>query len=294
MGSLSNLSIVLAYGCSSLVKLPSWIGHLSKLEKLWMGLSTERETLVDGNFGHAWKQLNMLYLRNCDGLVSAFNYGVLKQLLNLNLFSSTITELPESIGLMECLATLYISCEKLESLPNSIGDLQRLRNLHLRGCDKLKRLPETLGALPRLQLLVVGRCSIRKLPRSLGQLLRLEELRIEGCKSLKRLPASITQLNRLEKFELEGCGSIEAMGALTTLQGLSLWGRTSITKLPADFGIVSTLAACGRNHYGKECPLHKRFVGRGQLLEENESGFLRAYKDNLSGQMRLLRLKLRR
>ena len=100
---------------------------------------------------------------------------------------------------------------------------------------------------------------------------------------MQGLPTSITQLNRLESFILEDCGSIEAIGALTTLQGLPLWGSTSITKLPPTLGIVSTLIAYGDIAYEIYSP-HKYFTGRGKLLEEDESGFLRAYKDKQSGQ----------
>ncbi|KAG0584089.1 hypothetical protein KC19_3G184200 [Ceratodon purpureus] len=109
-----------------------------------------------------------------------------------------------------------------------------------------------------------------------------------GCKNLQKLPTSIGNLKGLRRFMLRDCGSVEAMGALTTLQGLPMWGTTSVTELPASLGLVSTLLAYGDSlqYYERE---YTGFVGTSQVLEEDESGFLKAYHDESSGVTILVR-----
>lgn len=79
------------------------------------------------------------------------------------------------------------------------------------------------------------------------------------------------------------------MGVLTAVKGILIWGSTSLTDVPASLGLVSTLVVDnGGNEYisyeGTE------FIeGESQVLEEDESGFLRAYHNVLTGVTSLLR-----
>lgn len=70
------------------------------------------------------------------------------------------------------------------------------------------------------------------------------------------------------------------MGALTTLQGLPIWGSTSITSLPATLGIALDLIV----HDRTDLPWNyfQLFVGTSQVLEEDESGFLKAHQNETS------------
>ncbi|KAG0627014.1 hypothetical protein M758_2G167900 [Ceratodon purpureus] len=104
-----------------------------------------------------------------------------------------------------------------------------------------------------------------------------------GCKNLQKLPTSIKNLKGLRRFMLRDCGSVEAMGALTTLQGLPMWGTTSVTELPASLGLVSTLVAYGDNLHAILDYDYTGFVGTSQVLEEDERGFLKPYHDESSG-----------
>ncbi|KAG0583595.1 hypothetical protein KC19_3G148200 [Ceratodon purpureus] len=289
IGALSNLKRLHAQGCTSLVKLPPSIGLCSRLQELWVDASAECQTSSDGHIGEAWSELRSLELRNCGGFGSLLAYGAFKSLTSLTLEDNTVTELPESIGLLMSLTFLEIACERLHCLPNSIGDLKLLDRLSLRRCDNLKRLPKTLGGLTSLKTLWIDRCSIRKLPRSIGQLSGLRRLEMEGCKNLQKLTISIRKLAGLRRFMLRGCGSVRAMGALTTLQGLPMWGTTSVTELPASLGLVSILVAYGDNLDATLDSGYTRFVGTRQVLEEDESGFLKAYHDESRGVTSLVR-----
>ncbi|KAG0583652.1 hypothetical protein KC19_3G152200 [Ceratodon purpureus] len=288
IGALSNLVALFAVGCTLIVKLPPSIGLCSSLMWLFVHASAECQTFSDGHIGEAWSQLRRLQLGNCGGLGSLLAYGALKSLTWLTLEDIIVTELPESIGLLMGLWSLDIACERLQCLPNSIGDLKLLRFLTLRRCDNLKRLPKTLGGLTSLENLDINSCSIRKLPRSIGQLSGLRRLEMKGCKNLQKLPTSIRNLKGLRRFMLRDCGSVEAMGALTTLQGLPMWGTTSVTQLPASLGLVSTLVAYGDDLADYENG-YRRFVGTSKVLEEDESGFLKVYRDESSGVTSLVR-----
>ena len=174
------------------------------------------------------------------------------------------------------LKLMMTKCERLYHFLTSIGDLKMLHSLSLSHNDNLKRLPKGLGSLILLWDLRIGCCLIKKLPKSMSQLSRLQNLALMGCKNLQKLPTSIKNLQKLQQFCIEDCGSIEAMGALITLQGLPMWGNTLSTKLLASLGFVSTLVVFEDN-----LEFHKfsylQFVGTSQVLEEDESGFLKAY-----------------
>ncbi|KAG0627123.1 hypothetical protein M758_2G175500 [Ceratodon purpureus] len=166
IGALSNLEILYAWGCTSLMKLPPSIGLCSSLLWLKVEATADCQTFSDGHIGEAWSRLYYLYLRNCGRFGSLLAYGAFKSLKELTFEDSTVTELPESIGLLMGLTSLYITCERLQCLPNSIGDLRLLQRLSLMRCDNLMRLPKTLGGLTSLEKLVIYRCSITKLSRS--------------------------------------------------------------------------------------------------------------------------------
>lgn len=305
LGGLSNLQVLYASGCNSLVQLPSSIQLLSNLERLDIDSAiSECQGLSDGNIGEAWTRLKTLELGNCGILAPLLDYGALESLVRLDLCGNTLTELPESFGLLIRLETLKIRCESLQCLPNSIGVLEMIETLELIECHKLESLPETLGALPSLIVLNNHSCPIRRLPKSIGLLSHLECLNITSWEEMQKLPTSFTQLQSLKSFHLEDCGNIEATGALTTLQGLSIWGNTSITKLPASLGIESNFAVYNGTysedysmiwHEDSDDESIREACLNGascQILEEDESGYLKACQDESSGLIGLLRAPL--
>ncbi|KAG0598623.1 hypothetical protein M758_12G088800 [Ceratodon purpureus] len=278
IGALSNLQTLEARNCSSLVKVPySPIALLPCLRNLSIVPGRECQVFFDGEVGAAWTQLRWLTLRNCGGLRSLVDYGALKSLVELDLSDRTLTELPESLGLLVGLKRLQIfDCERLQidCLPKSFVGLRLLERLILDNCENLRRLPKDLAVLTSLKRLYIYNCPIRRVPRSISRLSRLEALHLTECKNLQKLATSIRQLERLREFTLTSCGSIEAMGALTTLQGLPIWGSTSLTKLPASLGMVSDLDIRGDHAINP----YEYDVSSYRVLEEDESGFLRAYR----------------
>ncbi|KAK9105817.1 hypothetical protein Scep_022661 [Stephania cephalantha] len=77
-----------------------------------------------------------------------------KHLRYLNLSSSFIKLLPESITCLQNLQTLLLnSCELLLKLPNGMRHMRNLRNLDINGCRSLTYMPIYMGELSCLQVL---------------------------------------------------------------------------------------------------------------------------------------------
>ena len=235
--SLSRLHWIYMEDCTSLSKLPATFGLMTGLMRLTMNLATEWQAFDIGQLN----VLKELVLRGCtDEAITVLNsLGTLTNLHQLYslifLYSPSMTKLPETIGQLWNLAFLKIwQCEKVQELPNSIGQLKVLKELRLRYCRSLKTLPDSLGAVTSLVCLCIVNCpSITELPSSVGHLSSLRCLHMQGCGAMQSLPDSLSQLNALVRLEIVDCGSsLEGLGLGRALQGLRIWGCTSITQLP--------------------------------------------------------------
>ncbi|KAG0583532.1 hypothetical protein KC19_3G144600 [Ceratodon purpureus] len=300
LGAISSLEDIEITNCP-IRKLPKSLGSLTKLRRLSIRDCKNLQKLPSSI--RFLQSLRVFDFVNCGsseamgasstGLQDLLECGALNSLESLKIQDRTFTEVVESLGQsLVPLDQLAVGCERVQCLPNSFGYLQMLRTLELSQCLHLTRLPKNLGAITSLEELIIRCCPIRKLPRSIGLLPQLRTLTVTGCKNLEKLPTSIRKLHSLGLFELTDCGSIEAMGALTTLQGLPIWGSTSTTKLPASLAIVSTLVVHSSWYL---CNLHTNHIHYPhsydtlQVLEEDESGFLKACQYKSSGQIELLR-----
>ena len=206
--------------------------------------------------------------------------------------------LPNSIGQLKVLTTLVLrECNCIRTLPDSIGDLKVLTTLELRKCNSLQTLPESLGALTSLQYLYIVECtSITQLPMSIGHLSSLRGLNIQGCGELQSVPDSLRHLNLLAGLQISDCGaSLERLGLLRALQGLRIWGCTSIAQLPASCIMVLdiTLFSWGRDVVwdGVQWNWIPLKVNEEQVLETNDCGFLRHVQEGTrSGRLILQRV----
>ena len=284
---LSRLQFICLWGCSS-INLSTILEHMINFPNcLYIDLATEGQL-------SALAQLNVrvlyLFIRMCsDEAINVLDgLDVLKNVHHLSWFCfcySHMTKLPKTIGFLTNLNRLDLyECWELRKLPNSIGQLKMLKRLWLRKCYSLETLSDSLGALIRLQVLWIVECvSLIKLPTSLGHLSRLWVLWIEGCGKLQQLPECVRKLDVLKALAILDCGNLEEIGVVRVVQGLHIWGCTSVTKLPG-----SSLMVVDNNFWNpawnefKEEPFHdpvRRGLRELQVVEENDCGLLRLIQE---------------
>ena len=107
--------------------------------------------------------------------------------------TNKISILPENIGELTNLVSLYLEWHNLTILPSSFVDLSSLKYVYLNN-NKITQLPELVGNMSELVILDVGYNKLTSLPIELGGLSSLEYLYIFN-NYLSELPESICDLN---------------------------------------------------------------------------------------------------
>ena len=118
----------------------------------------------------------------------------------LNCRETGLTKLPDWIGELSHLESLYLGGNKLTELPGTIGQLKLLKRLSL-GNNQLTRLPPEIGGLVSLVQLNVENNKIDTLPESVGNLLILNYFNGSN-NSLYYLPDTFYNLRCLEELYL--------------------------------------------------------------------------------------------
>ncbi|GJT02071.1 disease resistance TIR-NBS-LRR class family protein, partial [Tanacetum coccineum] len=113
-------------------------------------------------------------------------------------------EFPKDFGLLECLEELQLSSTNIKHLPDSICMLKHLKCLKVKNAHLLEKLPQDLGRLEFLKKLYVSSKKIEYLPDSICMLKRLKSLDVLNCCRLGKLPEDIGQLESLERLDLLG------------------------------------------------------------------------------------------
>ncbi|XP_052486174.1 disease resistance protein At4g27190-like isoform X2 [Gossypium raimondii] len=90
---------------------------------------------------------------------------------------------------MPCLSVLNLSSTKIKSLPNSISELKNLTTLLLSGCRELRDLP-CLSMLQELKKLDLSQTKIEEVPEGMDMLVKLRYLDLQVF-SLKEIPAGL-------------------------------------------------------------------------------------------------------
>ncbi|KAL7588628.1 hypothetical protein Lser_V15G37094 [Lactuca serriola] len=198
---------------------------------------------------------------------------MLKHLKSLNISDCQhLEELPENLGLLENLMELSLSTTSIQRLPDSVCMLKNLKSLELGDCQHLEELPENLGWLGNLEELVFISINIRRIPDSICMLSHLKSLYFDSCGRLEKLPDDIGKLESLEMLYLGQCESLrdipnsickmksltllylrecsqveklpEDLGNLKLLQGLNI-AFTGISHLPHSISSIDDLLVCG-------------------------------------------------
>ena len=181
------------------------------------------------------KYLDLSYtnLKDHNSLDLPHEIGTLKNLVHLDLTSTSLGKLPYQIGNLHNLEILVLADNQdLTSLPDSIGKLKKLQRLELQS-TKIEKLPSTLWSLKHLKALDLSLSDINSLPNSMKNLVNLERLQLSSSK-LVSLPESISALINLLELNLSSTKiSIlpDSIGKLTHLKVLGL-SSINIEHLP--------------------------------------------------------------
>ncbi|KAH9781797.1 hypothetical protein KPL71_008615 [Citrus sinensis] len=106
----------------------------------------------------------------------------MKDLSELNLDGTSITEVPSSIELLPGLELLNLNdCKNLARVPSSINGLKSPKTLNLSGCCKLENVPDTLGQVESLEELDISETAVRRPPSSIFLMKNLRTLSLFGC-----------------------------------------------------------------------------------------------------------------
>ena len=184
-----------------------------------------------------------LYLANNQLATLPEAIGQLTTLLSVFLFGNQLTALPEAIGQLTGLQTLFLSGNQLTALPEAIGQLTGLQTLFLSG-NQLTALPEAIGQLRSVRTLDLSGNQLTALPEAIGQLTGLQTLFLSG-NQLTALPEAIGQLRSVRTLDLSGnqlTALPESLRRLKQLNHLSLHGNPALELPPEILGNRITAA----------------------------------------------------
>ena len=120
--------------------------------------------------------------------------------LSLSSDSKNVDNLPESIGNLINLESMYIQIKYLSVFPKSIGNLVNIEHLGISGTN-ISILPETIGNLVKLQRLNISHNKLTSLPTTIVNFSILTQLHINN-NLLNTLPSGIGQLINLKVLDI--------------------------------------------------------------------------------------------
>ncbi len=215
---------------------------LAKLNHLTFGnlkLHAEFNTGFESGFNIEGNQVTGVVLLDLDTFPEKLLE--LKFLKNLEISSSNLMILPNTIGNLTSLKVLNLDVNKLSTLPNSIRNLKNLEVLSIMSNDIIN-LPKGIGNLKSLKILNLGSNELTELPHSIENLNKLQELYLDG-NQFSKFPEVITRLKSLKKLHMEHNNLDilpESIGNLKSLNELELSGNR-FEVLPNSIGKLNLL-----------------------------------------------------
>ncbi len=145
------------------------------------------------------KQLNSYYL----GIAKIGFRVINNRVTTISLFKCGLSTLPESIGDLKSLQTLWLSNNNLRTLPESIGQLSSLQTLYLDN-NQLSTLPESIGDLSSLEKLIIYFNQLSTLPESMNSMSSLKELNISENPLKSRAKSVLKKLKKKGVYVSKG------------------------------------------------------------------------------------------
>ncbi|KAL3744162.1 hypothetical protein ACJRO7_013424 [Eucalyptus globulus] len=239
------------------------IDYISEKWRGWSSIKMERLKVLDLSWRSefqrtpnlsAFKNLEMLILKRCDGLRKIHpSIGDVKHLVSLNLsHCENLEKLPKQLSELENLEELSVDETGIKEIPPCIGCLKQLKRLSAKWCWQLiEVLASSIEKPEELVELDLSQTRVKKLPEFIGELNKLKILRIDGS-HIERLPRSIGKSQSLQELHAFECDELEGQilvdkGGLSSLKTLDLHG-TKISGLPENldqFSSLEHLDLCG-------------------------------------------------
>ena len=222
---LTNLEELAIVGYS-IRAYPKSLGTLSKLKilKILDLSSTEPDESGQPDFIEHLSALEQLELHGFNKLVLFEDWSKLQNLTDIDIASSELSHLPESIcrlaklkklslyfneidklsdnlGDLGALELLDVSQNELQTLPKSIGKLSNLRTLIVRDNKDFTAFPQEFWQCRNLQYLDAYHTNLSIIPSEIGAMRALKSLNFSLC-SITELPQSLCELQQLEYLNI--------------------------------------------------------------------------------------------
>ncbi|TYQ28212.1 COR domain-containing protein [Pseudanabaena sp. UWO310] len=136
----------------------------------------------------------------------------------LDLSGKGLTEIPEKIGNLTNLTTLFLYANRIEKIPESIGNLTNLTTLSLSG-NQIKEIPDTISNLSKLTTIFLYSNQIKEITEAVCSLSNLVELNL-SWNQIKKIPSSIISLSSLRVINITANQIKEIPDALILLPRL--------------------------------------------------------------------------
>ncbi|KAH1033389.1 hypothetical protein J1N35_045563 [Gossypium stocksii] len=196
-----------------LIEVPRVLEEMKDVRTVIIQDAKKRSEIVDKSLINLcvsnFKYLRALELRNSSLTALPNSIGILKHLRDLDLDGCTnIRELPRSFDTLRSLQSLDLRETGLKQLPGSVQRLIELRYLEITiEATHLKEI--RAGCWTSLQSLVFFECfKLQCLPEGMQYLESLRTLNLFCCESLVSLPRSLKFLTKLEHLVIVGCEQI--------------------------------------------------------------------------------------
>jgi internalin A len=136
-------------------------------------------------------------------------------LRDLSLIDAGLEEIPPALRDFVQMRELNFSGNPIRALPEWIGNLKDLITLWLANCE-LPRIPEVVSSLRKLEALSLHANQVTAVPRDFGQLTQLDTL-VLSANPLDRVPAEVFDLPNLVKLGLSCEEYTKRKGTLTEI-----------------------------------------------------------------------------
>eukprot|EP00257_Ricinus_communis_P026180 XP_025013594.1 disease resistance-like protein DSC1 [Ricinus communis] len=236
LSKAQNLERMELTTCQNLAAVSSSVQCLNKLVFLDLSDCTNLRSLPGGiNLN----SLKALVLTSCSNLAKLPEIS--GDIRFLCLSGTAIEELPQFIGSLTSLVTLYLrNCKRLKKITSSISQLTSLSMFCLTGCLSITKFPDIPENVESVDFTGTA---IEDLPSSICSLSRLFQLNLSNSKKLKSLPSSICKLGCLQILCLSGCSALDSFHNLESLPRLKRLDLSNcdLSEFPSNLSSLSLL-----------------------------------------------------